>query len=131
MCLGDCNGHIGRHIDRGYGVGQRKLEGKLLLEFCLRKVLCVSDTWFRREGSRGREREGSRKVIFRMGENETKTDFVMIKKEHQRFLQNVKEIPGVFQHALLVADVGKREIRNVVRQRRKIVRSGKILRKIN
>ena len=33
LCLGDFNGHVGRHIDGfygvygGYGVGQRNLEG--------------------------------------------------------------------------------------------------------
>ena len=43
MCLGDINGHVGRHIDGsdgvlgGFGVGQRKLEGRMLLEFCLEK----------------------------------------------------------------------------------------------
>ena len=45
MCLGDFNGHIGRHFDGvhgGYGVGQRNLEGRMLLEFCL-----VSNTLFR------------------------------------------------------------------------------------
>ena len=33
MCLGDCNGHVGRHIDGvrgGYSVGQRNLEGRML-----------------------------------------------------------------------------------------------------
>ena len=55
MCLGDFNGHVGRHID-GFdgvhgilGVGQRNLEGRILLEFCLEKELCVSNTWFKRE----------------------------------------------------------------------------------
>ena len=43
MCLDDLNGHIGRHIDRfdgvhkGYGVGERNLEGRMLLEICLEK----------------------------------------------------------------------------------------------
>ena len=34
MCLGDFNGHVGRHIDGlhgGYGVGQRNFEGRMLL----------------------------------------------------------------------------------------------------
>ena len=34
VCLGDFNGHMGRHIDGfhgRYGVGQRKLEGRM---FC-------------------------------------------------------------------------------------------------
>ena len=41
ICLGGLNGHVGRHVDGsdgmhgGYGVGQRKLEGRMLLEFCL------------------------------------------------------------------------------------------------
>ena len=41
MCLGDFNGHIGRHIDGfdaingEYGVGQTKLDGGILIEFCL------------------------------------------------------------------------------------------------
>ena len=48
VCLGDINGHFGRHIDGfdgvhgGYSVGQRNLEGRMLLEFCLEKALCVS-----------------------------------------------------------------------------------------
>ena len=67
MFLGDFNGHIGRHIDGshgvhgGYGVGQRNLKGRMLLEFCLEEELCVSNTWFKREEKRD--------VIFRMGEN--------------------------------------------------------------
>ena len=45
--MGDMNGHVGRHIDvfdgvnGGYGVGQRNLEGRMLLEFCLEKKLCI------------------------------------------------------------------------------------------
>ena len=55
MCLGEFNGYVGRHIDGfygahgGYGVGQRNLEGRMLLEYCLEKELCVSNIWFRRE----------------------------------------------------------------------------------
>ena len=50
-CLGGFNGHVGRRIDGvcgGYGVGKRNLEGRMLLEFCLEKELCVSCTWFER-----------------------------------------------------------------------------------
>ena len=58
MYLGSFNGHIGRHIDGfngvygGYGIGQGNLEGRMLLEFCLEKELCVSNTWFKIEGGR-------------------------------------------------------------------------------
>ena len=67
MCLGDFNVYVGRHIDgfnvvhRGYGVCQRNLEGRMLLEFFLEKELCVSNTWLKREEKR--------KVTFRIGEN--------------------------------------------------------------
>ena len=44
------------------------------LEFCLEKELCVSNTWLRREEKR--------KETFRIGENETKNDFMLIKKEN-------------------------------------------------
>ena len=69
LCMDDFYGHIGRHIDGfdgvhgGYGVGQKNLEGRMLLEFCLEKELCASNTWFMREKKRN--------VTFRMGENET------------------------------------------------------------
>ena len=44
----------------------------MLLVISLKKELCVSNAWFKRE-----ER---RKVKFRMGENETEIDFVLIKR---------------------------------------------------
>ena len=119
MCLGDINGHIGWHFDglNGvHGVHQRNLEGRMLLEFCLEKELCVSNTWLKREEKR--------KVTFRMGENKTKIDLVLTKKEHPWFIQNVKKIPGELQHVLVIADIDKKNIRKVVRktynERRKI-----------
>ena len=81
-----------------------------MLDFCLEKELCVSSTWFRRE-----ER---RKVTFRIGENDTEIDFVLIKKEHRRFMQNVMAIPGGFLHALVIADIDTKKIRKVVRKTR-------------
>ena len=58
MCLGDFIGHIGRHIDGfcgvhgEYRVCHRNLEGRMLLESCLEKELCLSNTWFKREEKR-------------------------------------------------------------------------------
>ena len=99
MCLGDLNGHVGRHIDGdhgGYGVGRWNMEGRMLPELCLEKELCVSNAWHKREEKR--------KVTFRLGENETKIDFVLKRKEQQ----NVKTISMEFQHALVVADINKK-----------------------
>ena len=47
----------------GYGVGQRNFEGRMILELCLKKELCVPNTRF--------TRKEKRKVTFRLGENET------------------------------------------------------------
>ena len=84
--------------------------------FCLEKELCVSNTRLKREENR--------KVTSIMDENEIKIDFVLIKKEHQQFIQNVKAILEEFQHALVMADIDNRKIRKVVRKtcvgRRKI-----------
>ena len=51
-----------------------------------------------------------------MSVNETKIDFVLINKEHRQFIHNVKAIPGLFEHALVIADIDKRKIRKVVRK---------------
>ena len=112
MRLGDFNEHS-RHndgfdgVNGGYSIWHRNLEGIMLLEFCLEKELCVLNTWF--------EREEKRKVTFRMGENETEIDFVLIKKQYRWPMQNVKAIPGEFQHSLVIANIDKKKIRNVVR----------------
>ena len=42
---------------------------------------------------------------------------VLIRKEDRRFLRNVKTMPGELQHALLVADIDKKNIMNVVRKK--------------
>ena len=59
-----------------------------------------------------------------MCENETEIDFVLTKKEHPWFIHNEKTIPGEFQHVLVIADIDKSKIRQVVRkscaERRKI-----------
>ena len=39
------------------------MEGRMLLEFCLDKELCVTNTWSKREEKR--------MMTFRMGKNET------------------------------------------------------------
>ena len=41
---------------------------------------------------------------------------MLTKKEHQWFIQNVKVIPGEFQHAIVRADIDKKKIRKVVRK---------------
>ena len=44
------DGFVGVHVWNG--IGQRNLEGTMLLEFCLEKELCVPNTWLKREETR-------------------------------------------------------------------------------
>ena len=69
--------------------------------------LCMLNTWFKR----GQKR----KVILRMGENETKNDIVLKKKGHGWSMQNEKAILGEFQQALVTEDRNKKKIRKVVK----------------
>ena len=63
-------------------------------------------------------------MSFGIGEDETEIDFMLKKKEHQRFFFNMKAIPTERQHALVVTDIDMRKMRKVVRktfaERRKI-----------
>ena len=47
------------------------------------------------------KREENRNMTFRMGDNETKIDFVLTKNEQKCFMQDVKAIPGEFQHVFV------------------------------
>ena len=91
----------------GFMRGIVMVRGRMLLEFCMQKELCAQIHGLIEE---------KKKVTFRMGENETGIDFALKKKEHRWFIQNVKVIPGEFQHALVIADKDKRKIRKVVRR---------------
>ena len=61
------------------------------------------------------------KVTFRIGGNETEIDIVLIKKEYQRFIKNVKAIPGELKHVLVIADIDKwKVVRKTCAEKRKI-----------
>ena len=70
------------------------------------------------------KRGGKWKVTFRMDENETEIDFLLIRKEHRRIIKNVRIKPREFLHASVVVDIDRIKISNVMRktcsERRKI-----------
>ena len=107
--LGDFNGHVGKQVEGfqgvhgGNGIGERNEEGRLLLEFCDEKELCVANTWFRKK-------EQS-KVTYRSGGNETEIDFIVIGKHNRKYIRDVKMISGELQHGLVVADIEKRRLK--------------------
>ena len=107
--MGDFNGHVGKLIDgfkgvhRGYGFGDRNMEGRMLQKFCDQKELCLANTCFKK----GNER----KITFRSGENRTEIDFLLVGKDQINYLKDVKVISGELQHGILVADVDGRKLK--------------------
>ena len=120
--MGDFNGHVGEQIEGcegvhgGNGIGERNVEGKMLLEFCDEKELCVANTWFRKGEKR--------KETYSAGENEMEIDFVLVGKGNRKFLRDVKVIPGELQHRLVVTHLVKKKVKKVMRkeviERRKV-----------
>ena len=70
----------------------------------MEKELCMSKMWHKIEEKR--------KLRFRLRKNKGEIDFLLIKKKHRRFLQNVKAIP--IQQALVGKDIDKKKIKKVV-----------------
>ena len=52
--MGNFNGHVGKQIEGyegvhgGNGIGERNVEGIMLLEFCDEKELCAANTLFKK-----------------------------------------------------------------------------------
>lgn len=52
LSMSDFNGNVGKWIQgfesvlEGNGIGERNAEGRMLLEFCEEKELCVPNMWF-------------------------------------------------------------------------------------
>ena len=71
------------------------------------RIMCVKCIVYKR----GKE-EGD----IHNGKIETEIDIVLIRKKHWHFLRDLKGIVVVFQHALVVADIGWMVTRNVERK---------------
>ena len=97
-------------VHGGNGIGERNQEGRLLLEFCDEKELCVANTWFRKK-------EQS-KVTYRSGGDETEIDFIVIGKKDKKYIRDVKVVSGELQHGLVVADIEKRKLKKVIKKQR-------------
>ena len=81
------------------------MEGKMLLEFCDEKELCVANTWFRKGEKR--------KVAYGAGGNKSEIDFVLVGKGNRKYLRDVKVIPGELQYRLVVVDLVKKKVKMV------------------
>ena len=116
--LGDFNSHVGKcaegfeGIHGGYEIGKRNVEGRMLLDFCVQKELCVANTWYKKRDER--------KVTYSSGGNDTEIDFVLVGKEKRKYLRDVKVIPGELQHRLVVVDVEERKLKKSVKKSQRV-----------
>uniref|UniRef100_A0A0L8G396 Uncharacterized protein n=1 Tax=Octopus bimaculoides TaxID=37653 RepID=A0A0L8G396_OCTBM len=92
-------------VHGGNGIEERNVEGRMLLEFCDEKELCVVNMWFRKTEER--------KVTFSARENETEIDFMLVGRKNRKYLRDVKTIPGELQHRLVLLTWIRRKLKNV------------------
>uniref|UniRef100_A0A0L8G5Q4 Endonuclease/exonuclease/phosphatase domain-containing protein n=1 Tax=Octopus bimaculoides TaxID=37653 RepID=A0A0L8G5Q4_OCTBM len=101
-----CVGFEGVH--GGNRIWERNVEGRMLLEFCDEKELCVANSWF--------SKTEKRKVTFSVGGNESEIDFMLVGRKNRKYLRDVKTISRELQHRLVVADLDKRKVKKCMRK---------------
>ena len=82
---------------------KRNAEGRMFLDFCDQKELCVANTWYKKKDKR--------KVTYNSGGNDTEIDFVLVGEEKRKYLRDVKVIPGELLHKLVVVDVEEQKLK--------------------
>ncbi|ESO05325.1 hypothetical protein HELRODRAFT_171696 [Helobdella robusta] len=108
VLLGDFNGHVGADADGyegvhgGWGYGIRNEEGRRVLELADAHSMVVGNTWF--------TREPARLITYRSGEHRSMIDYILVRAKHRKYVKNVKAIPGMLQHSMVVMDVTSKEM---------------------
>ena len=107
--MGGLNGHVGRNIDGfqgvygGFSIGKRNQDGRILLEFCDAKQLCIANTWLRKADKE--------KITYGSGCNKSEIDFCIMGKVYRKLFKNVHVITGELQHNLVTVDIDKKQKR--------------------
>ena len=118
LVLGDFNGNVGKcaegfeGIHGGYRIGKGNAEGRMLLDFCDQKELCVANMWYKKKNKR--------KVTYSSGGNDTEIDFVLVGKEKRKYLRNVEVFPEELQHRLVVVDVEEQKLKKSVKKSKRV-----------
>uniref|UniRef100_A0A0L8IFM1 Endonuclease/exonuclease/phosphatase domain-containing protein n=1 Tax=Octopus bimaculoides TaxID=37653 RepID=A0A0L8IFM1_OCTBM len=85
--MGDFNGHVGKWnqgsegVHGRNGIGERNLEGRMLLEFCDEKEFVCGEYVV----LENREKEGD----FQCRSNETEIDFMLVGRKNRKYLRDV------------------------------------------
>ncbi|ESO04137.1 hypothetical protein HELRODRAFT_184255 [Helobdella robusta] len=64
--------------------------------------MVVGDTWF--------TREPARLITYRSGEHRSMIDYILVRAKNKKCVRNVKAIPGMLQHSMVVMDVASKEM---------------------
>ena len=110
VMLGNVRKDLKVYIERKK-IGKRNAKGRMLLNFCDQKELCVANTWYKKKDKR--------KVTYSSGGNDTEIDFVLVEKEKRKCLQDVKVITGELQLKLVVVDVEKQKLKKSVQKNKR------------
>ena len=105
--IGNFNNHIGKKGDGFEGIhGAIKMWSKIW------KVECCWNSAIRRiyvDKIQFKKKE-KRQMTYSSDGNETKIDFVLVKKESRKFLKDVKMIPWKLQYRLIIVDAKKENL---------------------
>ena len=108
VSLGDFSGHVGKcaegfeGVHGGNGIGKRNAEGRKLLEFCDKRELCVTNTWFKKTDKR--------KITYNAGGGcGTEIDFVLVGEKYRKCIRDVRVIPWKLQHRMVGVDLDKKD----------------------
>ena len=116
--LGNFSNHVGKcaegfeDIHGGYETGKRNAEGRLLLNFCDQKELCVANAWYKKKDKR--------KVTYSSSGSDTEIDFVLVGKEKRKYIPDVKVILGELQHRLVGVDVEEKKLKKSVKNSKRV-----------
>jgi len=92
IVMGDLNAVVGEQSETDvtgkYGLGRRNDRGQMLLEFCKRNKLCITNTWFK-QSKRRRYTWKAPGDVRRM-----QLDYIMVKQRYRNSVKNAHAFPG-------------------------------------
>jgi exonuclease III len=102
IICGDLNAHVGESADGfwavhgGYGIGERNVEGEVMLEWAEASELAVVNTWFKKSFDK--------RVTYESGDSKTQIDYILVKRAELSTVKDIKvmEEECIQQHRLLV-----------------------------
>ena len=109
IIIGDWNSVVGQgsegNVIGQYGLGKRNDRGEMLMQFCQRNNLIVTNTWFKKRKTKLYTWKSPGDL------HRYQIDYILVKQRFRGSIKDVKTMPGAdidSDHNLLVADVNTR-----------------------